>query len=57
MFTSDLAALEEMVADGLVEIDGWRVRVTEAGRPFLRTACTAFDRYLEPDAVRHAQAV
>ncbi|MHA1151513.1 MAG: oxygen-independent coproporphyrinogen III oxidase [Alphaproteobacteria bacterium] len=57
VFASDLAALEEMVADGLVEIDGWRVRVTEAGRPFLRTACAAFDSYLEPDAVRHAQAV
>ena len=53
----DLAALQEMAADGLVEIDGWRVRVTEAGRPFLRTACAAFDSYLEPDAVRHAQAV
>ncbi len=57
MFTNDLAALGEMVADGLVEIDGWRVRVTEAGRPFLRTTCAAFDPYLEPDAERHAQAV
>ncbi len=57
VFTSDLAALEEMVADDLVEIDGWRVRVTEAGRPFLRTACAAFDCYLEPAATRHAQAV
>ena len=53
----DLAALEEMAADGLIEIDGWRVRVTEAGRPFLGTACAAFDPYLQPDAVRHAQAV
>ncbi len=57
VFAGDLAALQEMAADGLVEIDGWRVRVTEAGRPFLRTACAAFDSYLEPDAVRHAQAV
>ncbi len=57
VFARDLAALDEMVADGLVEIDGWRVRVTEAGRPFLRTACAAFDSYLEPTATRHAQAV
>ncbi len=57
VFAGDLAALEEMAADGLVEIDGWRVRVTEAGRPFLRTACAAFDPYLEPGAARHAQAV
>jgi len=57
VFARDLAALDEMVADGLVEIDGWRVRVTEAGRPFLRTACAAFDSYLEPATTRHAQAV
>lgn len=57
VFTGALATLEEMAADGLVEIDGWRVRVTEAGRPFLRTACAAFDCYLEPAATRHAQAV
>ena len=57
VFAGDLARLEEMAADGLVEIDGWRVRVTEAGRPFLRTACAAFDCYLEPAATRHAQAV
>ncbi|MEE8455599.1 MAG: oxygen-independent coproporphyrinogen III oxidase [Limibaculum sp.] len=57
VFTDALAALQEMVADGLVEIDGWKVRVSEAGRPFLRTACAAFDSYLEPTATRHAQAV
>lgn len=57
LFAGEIAALDEMVADGLVEIDGWRVRVTEAGRPFLRTACAAFDPYLEPAATRHAQAV
>jgi oxygen-independent coproporphyrinogen-3 oxidase len=46
-----------MAADGLVEIAGWRVRITEAGRPFLRSVCAAFDAYLEPAATRHAQAV
>jgi len=57
MFAGDLVALEEMVTDGLVEIDGWRVRITEAGRPFLRTACAVFDSYLEAATDRHAQAV
>lgn len=57
VFADNLTELGDMVADGLVEIDGWRVRVTEAGRPFLRTACAAFDPYLEPAATRHAQAV
>ena len=54
VFASDLAALEEMATDGLVEIGGWRVRMTEAGRPF---ACAAFDSYLETATGRHAQAV
>ena len=53
----DLAALEGMVTDGLVEIVGWRVRMTEAGRPFLRTACAVFDSYFEAATGRHAQAV
>jgi oxygen-independent coproporphyrinogen-3 oxidase len=57
VFAGDLAALEGMVTDGLVEIVGWRVRMTEAGRPFLRTACAAFDSYLETATGRHAQVV
>jgi oxygen-independent coproporphyrinogen-3 oxidase len=57
VFADDLTKLVDMVTDGLVEIDGWRVRVTEAGRPFLRTVCAAFDPYLEATATRHAQAV
>lgn len=57
VFAGDLAALEEMATDGLVEIDGRRVRMTEAGRRFLRTACAAFDSDLETATGRHAQAV
>ncbi len=57
VFAGDLAALEGMVTDGLVEIVGWRVRMTEAGRRFLRTACAAFDSYLETATGRHAQVV
>jgi len=57
VFADDLAALEGMVTDGLVEIVGWRVRMTEAGRPFLRTACAAFDSYLETATGHHAQVV
>jgi oxygen-independent coproporphyrinogen-3 oxidase len=39
-------ALSEMVADGLVEIHGDLVRVTEAGIPFVRNCCMAFDQDL-----------
>ncbi len=57
VFADEIVALEGMAADGLVEIAGWRVRVTETGRPFLRSVCAVFDAYLEPAATRHAQAV
>jgi oxygen-independent coproporphyrinogen-3 oxidase len=35
--------LGSMLADGLVEIEGDTLRITEAGRPFLRNACALFD--------------
>jgi oxygen-independent coproporphyrinogen-3 oxidase len=56
-FAGEIDSLAEMAADGLVVIEGWRLRVTERGRPFVRTLCAAFDAYLEPGATRHAQAV
>lgn len=52
-----LQGLEAPVADGLVVVDGRRVRVTEAGWPFLRTVATAFDGYLSSAESRHARAV
>lgn len=39
-------ALSEMIEDGLVEIQGDTVRVTEAGIPFVRNCCMAFDQDL-----------
>ncbi|MEI2384254.1 oxygen-independent coproporphyrinogen III oxidase [Breoghania sp. JC706] len=49
--------LEELVGDGLVEIDGWRVTVTETGQPFVRVAAAAFDSYLAAGHARHSVAV
>jgi len=57
VFADALSALAGMEADGVVVLDGARVRMTERGRPFVRTVCAAFDRYLEPGETRHAQAV
>ena len=57
VFAEDLDALREMEADGIVAVDGRSIRVTETGRPFVRTVCAAFDRYLRPDETRHARAV
>ncbi|MUP47300.1 oxygen-independent coproporphyrinogen III oxidase [Gramella sp. BOM4] len=38
-----LSQLEEMKNDQLVKIDGKNLQVTEAGRPFVRNVCMAFD--------------
>jgi oxygen-independent coproporphyrinogen-3 oxidase len=56
-FAAELAALAPMQRDGLVEIDGNRVRVTEYGRPLTRSVCAVFDRYLDAGRGRHSQAV
>jgi oxygen-independent coproporphyrinogen-3 oxidase len=35
-----------MLQDGLVTLEGETLRITEAGRPFLRNACALFDMRL-----------
>lgn len=52
-----LQSLAEPIADGLITVDGTRLRVSRRGRPFVRTICAHFDRYLAPGAPRHAHAV
>ena len=56
-----LAAEREMIEQfrvlGLVQVEGGRVRLTETGRPLVRTVCTAFDRYFSSGLRRHAQAI
>lgn len=58
-FARELAALRPFAEDGLVELLGGRVRVTERGRPALRAIASVFDAYLDQgDAERrHATAV
>ena len=56
-FAAELSALAPMRRDGLVEIEGGRLRVTEPGRPLVRTVCAAFDRYLQTGKARHSRAV
>ena len=38
-------------------MDGARVAVTEAGRPFVRIAASVFDAYLMAGTKRHSLAV
>lgn len=55
-FDDDLRSIETLRRLGFVEIVGRRVRVTEAGRPFVRLAAAAFDAH-RSKAGRHAAAV
>ena len=56
-FSAELAALEPMISDGLVTIDGHRIFVTPEGRTLVRAVGSAFDRYLKQGEQRHSKAV
>jgi oxygen-independent coproporphyrinogen-3 oxidase len=59
-FTGALEDLKDMQADGLVTLDMDKVRVTEAGRAFLRNIAMAFDDYLhqqQADKPRYSKTV
>lgn len=45
-YSTELAQLESMAADGLLELARDSIRITERGRPFLRNICMIFDQYL-----------
>jgi oxygen-independent coproporphyrinogen-3 oxidase len=45
-FADSLARLAPMVADGLLERDGERIRILPRGRLLVRNICMAFDAYL-----------
>jgi len=52
--------LKEMLEDGLVEIQGQILKLTDLGRPFLRNACLFFDRRYrtqKPQAKTFSQAI
>ena len=56
-FGAELASLAPLQADGLVAVDGHRIRVTPDGRTLVRAVCAAFDRYLKAGEQRHSKAV
>jgi len=51
------ARLAELADDGVIEMAGPRLRVTGAGRPFVRQVAAAFDSYLHRGAARHTRAI
>ena len=57
-FAAELGKLGTLADEGLIEIDGPRIRVKEEARPALRIVCAVFDTYLGQSAApRHAAAV
>ncbi len=56
-FSSELSALQEFAAERLVDLDGLRIRVTAAGRPYLRLIAAVFDQYLSRSGGRHSAAI
>jgi len=56
-YAAELDRLAAMADDGLVEIAGSAVTITERGRPFMRSVCAVFDSYLGRGLARHSRAV
>ncbi len=56
-YAAELARLEPLAKDGLVEIGEHAARVTPTGRFFLRNLAMVFDQYLETAANRHSKTI
>jgi len=56
-FATELAALGPLTADGLVRIDGERVVILSAMRPFSRLVAQAFDAYAGTAPAHHAGTI
>jgi oxygen-independent coproporphyrinogen-3 oxidase len=56
-FAAEFELLVPLAEQGIVSIEGDRVIVAEAGRPFVRLVAAAFDAYLRGGTQRHSVAV
>jgi oxygen-independent coproporphyrinogen III oxidase len=56
-FSDELAMLGPMLWDGLAEIRGSRLIVTDAGRPFVRVIAAAFDTYRRSETAQFSKAI
>lgn len=56
-FADALPALRSLAEDGIVDFDGWIVRVRPEARPLARLAAAAFDSWLAAGSGRHSVAV
>lgn len=56
-FTAELDSLADLEGDGVLIRDGYRLTITDDGRPLVRAAAARFDQYLKAGERRHSQAV
>jgi oxygen-independent coproporphyrinogen-3 oxidase len=56
-YAAEREALEALRRDGLIDWDGASLRVTSAGRPYLRAVAAVFDANLGTGPGRHSRAV
>ena len=56
-FSNELAALRSLAGDDEVTVDGTRIAVHPAMRPFVRKVASVFDSYLSNAAARYSRAV
>ncbi len=56
-FVPEMEKLGAMADDGLVNLSGNTITVTETGRPLVRLVAAAFDAYLSSGKARHSRAV
>ena len=56
-FTEELSRLQAFEQDRLVELSGAEIRVTEQGRPLVRSVAGVFDRYWRRSQATHSRAV
>lgn len=56
-FAPELARLAVMADNGTVELAGPKIRVSDSGRPWMRTIAAVFDRYLDSGKARHSRAI
>ena len=51
------SALVLLEQDGLIEITGSQLQVTQSGKTFVRVIASLFDPYFKKESNRHAKAV
>lgn len=58
-FQDELIDLQQMVADGLVQLDEEWIVVTPRGRMLIRNVCMVFDKYLrrERETMRYSRVI